>query len=506
MILAEGVSLLAFVYAGLSLPLLILIGATVFVLSMKNPSWGVYILLGELFFGSRGRLLDYGFVSLRMVVFTAVLLAWIVKQFPISPPSEDLPKGDNFQFPIKSLIHNSKFIVLYLLLLVVIGFGIIWGIVNGNGLVNVWGDANGYLYLLIFPVVLLTITAREQIDKVLQILAAAVVLVALKTLILFVWFAGDFNGVATLYHWIINQDIGEITGIVGSASRIFMQSQFYSLAGLFVFGALLFPSLRGSFSDRSNPKKEYEIASSVRLRRTELAMTKAQLWLVFVSALFAVIMSLSRSFWLGGLFAAIFILAVLLYKKAEIKKIAKFAGIIILIAAMELVGIFGLTKVLSGGVSETVLSRVQNPASEAAGNARLLLLPKLLDGIAEAPILGSGFGRELSYKSFLPDRMSPQNPDGEITSFAFEWGYLDMALKFGFLGLLIYLFFIANIFARGWNKLRSTDHGLLTTGLLAGLVALAVLNVTTPYLNHPLGIGYLILSALAFRDNEQAAG
>ena len=35
-------------------------------------------------------------------------------------------------------------------------------------------------------------------------------------------------------------------------------------------------------------------------------------------------------------------------------------------------------------------------------------------------------------------------------------------------------------------------------GILSGLVALAVLNVTTPYLNHPLGIGYLILALASF--------
>ena len=149
----------------------------------------------------------------------------------------------------------------------------------------------------------------------------------------------------------------------------------------------------------------------------------------------------------------------------------------------------------SRGISESVSSRGINPASEAAGGARLLLLPILLDRIIEAPAVGYGFGKTVSYDSFLPDRVKPENPAGTITSYAFEWGYLDTALKVGFLGLLVYLIFIARIFRIGIQNVKFKMQNL---GILSGLVALTVLNVTTPYLNHPLGIGYLILALASF--------
>src|SRR3990167_8119234 len=80
MIAAEGVSLLSFMYPVLSLPLIILAGAATFFITLKNAEWGIYLLFGELFFGSRGHLLEYdiGFmsVSLRLVIFAVVFFGF----------------------------------------------------------------------------------------------------------------------------------------------------------------------------------------------------------------------------------------------------------------------------------------------------------------------------------------------------------------------------------------------------------------------------------------------
>lgn len=170
----------------------------------------------------------------------------------------------------------------------------------------------------------------------------------------------------------------------------------------------------------------------------------------------------------------------------------------ILIAALEIAVIFALTKLGGSGISQTVGSRLQNPTTEAAGGARLKLLPELWKEIEESPVIGQGFGKQVTYSSFLPDRIAQGNPEGQITSYAFEWGYLDMWLKIGAVGLAIYLLFLGQIFWRVWK--------IPNLGVLGGLVALVALNITSPYLNHPLGIGYVILSFLSLRDYEQTTG
>ena len=466
MLVVEATSLLAFNWPILSLPLLAAAAVAVFVLSWKNPEWGIYVLFAELFFGSRGHLLEYdlGFVSisLRLVVFAAVFLSWAVK-------SVILRYSEGSRDSSASTPQNDKSILVYSLLLVIIGFAILNGYLQGNWIGNVFNDANGYLYLLILPAVVSAIKTKEQIQNILQILAAAIVVIAMKTLGLFLWFSFGFPGVATAYHWIISQDFGEITGDVGSASRIFMQSQFWALMGLFIF----------ALSERKN-------------------------WLVIAASILSILMSLSRSFWLGAIAGGLFVVMLVLWHFRPNFKAFLALGIKLgLIAILEIGLLYGIVSIGGNGIADSVSSRSGNPIKEAAGGARLLLLPELLSAIKQAPIAGSGFGKLVTYKSFLPDRVTQQNPDGEITNFAFEWGYLDIALKVGIIGLLIYLFFVANIFREGW-QLLVTRNLLPVLGFLSALAALLVLNVTTPYLNHPLGIGFIILCAVVFNIYGQS--
>ena len=484
MIAAEGVSLLSFMYPVLSLPLIILAGAATFFITLKNAEWGIYLLFGELFFGSRGHLLEYdiGFmsVSLRLVIFAVVFLACLSK-FSIF----------NFQFSKKSKI-------LYTLLLIVIGFGIIKGYFSGNAIANVFNDANGYLYLLILPAVFSVIKTRRQIENILLILAAAILVVAGKTLLIFVWFSFGLPGVANVYHWIVAQDFGEITGDVGKASRVFMQSQFWSLMGLFIFSIPLVTSLRGVIAPKQSPEQEF----------ASLPLAKTMNWLIVAASILAIIMSLSRSFWLGAIAGGLFAIITVLWQfRAFFRSFLGLGLKLGLIAVLEIGLLYGIVAAGGNAIAESVSSRGGDPTKEAASGARLLLLPELLAGIKQSPIFGAGFGEMVTYKSYLPDRVSRANPDGEITNFAFEWGYLDIALKIGGLGLIIYLLFIAHIFAMGWKAMnfQFPISNFQILGLLSALAALLVLNVTTPYLNHPLGIGYIILSGIIFKiyGNEQ---
>lgn len=434
-----------------NLVILVGMGIAIFAISLARLEIGIWILFGELFFGSRGHLFEYGFISLRLVVFVAVFLGWMVnriinQELRIMEDLRGLPK------------------MFWLLILVIVAGGV-YGFIAGNGPKNVFLDTNGYLYFAILPAVASVIRGRDQVEKIFEILKAAIIAIALLTLVLFMWFAFSWPGVATMYHWVINQDLGEITGLLGNASRIFLQSQFFSLVGLFVF-----------------------------------FWKKPRQWFVLAAAVFAILMSLSRSFWLGGGVAAFFLIMwVIFFARNRFGILLKGGVVLILIAVLEIGGVFAITKFSGGGFSQAITSRGMNPTTEAAGGARLMLLPELMDEIRENPLLGKGFGRELTYKSYLPDRVTPENPDGEITTYAFEWGYLDIWLKIGLVGLIIYLTFAAKIFSLGMQNLKVKIQNL---GIISGLVALLILNITTPYLNHPLGIGYLILAYLSFTAHD----
>ena len=157
------------------------------------------------------------------------------------------------------------------------------------------------------------------------------------------------------------------------------------------------------------------------------------------------------------------------------------------------------------GKSASLSSLVSERATtqEAAGQSRMELLKPLWIGILKHPIIGSGFGATVTYNSKDP-RILQNNPSGEYTTFAFEWGYLDLWYKMGILGPLAYLGLIGSILLALWRVIKDKSEMVLeginvqaiSLGVFGALIALAAVHFLTPYLNHPLGIGFIILSSL----------
>ena len=116
---------------------------------------------------------------------------------------------------------------------------------------------------------------------------------------------------------------------------------------------------------------------------------------------------------------------------------------------------------------------------EEALISRWQLWGPLFNETLRHPILGSGWAQKITYQSADP------RTAGDYTTYSFEWGYLDIALKIGFLGLLIYLVFLVKL-------LYTKQRTIFDLGLILGAIAIAITSFFSPYLNHPLGIGYLI--------------
>jgi len=119
----------------------------------------------------------------------------------------------------------------------------------------------------------------------------------------------------------------------------------------------------------------------------------------------------------------------------------------------------------------------------------------LSDKIFKSPLLGFGFGSTVTYRSSDP-RVLSDNPSGLYTTYALEWGWLDIWLKIGFIGMAIYLFIIFYLIfkiLRGIRNKEFVDKNFLIIGLSAALLSITVLNNFSPYLNHPLGIFFLLI-------------
>jgi O-antigen ligase len=264
------------------------------------------------------------------------------------------------------------------------------------------------------------------------------------------------NQKAPIYRWVTDTSLGQISYLAGPFFRFFSAGQIFSLIGLSILTYLII-------------KKKLERRSFVIL----LSMITIHV--------IALVMGFSRSLWLGMIAMFVFILFLLPWKKS-------------LRIVLYGIGCISITIILAGTLLpsfyDLVYQRVNsiiNPETEEAGQNRFNLINPVFDKISEHPILGSGFGTTVEYDSVVPEKY------GTLRVFAFEWSYLDTITEIGILGLLVYLLFIYKIFKQGIQDKLYQDDKILIIGLLAGLFGIVVTNITTPYLNHPMGIGYIVI-------------
>ncbi|MBI5466818.1 MAG: O-antigen ligase family protein [Candidatus Kerfeldbacteria bacterium] len=414
-------------------------------LAVRRPTWLVYISIAELVVGSLGHLFEMEFngvtVSIRMILFVILMLRWSVDRWLRRVNQPQVVKE-----------------VSYVVMMVVVLLAASWGYFREQSIGAVWSDANAFLYLLI----LLPWSTYLRRDPnwtrtVLTILLAGASLVAVKSWVVVMLFGQNIAALPTVYRWIRDTGVGEITFINANIFRVFFQSQIYAV----IVFALTFAAW---------------------------VFGKAPRWWLLplgLSALGAYI-SLSRSFWLG-IAAALIVIAVWGVRQAGWSAVRR--GLVIIpVAVVVWLGMnwaLYFPNVVSTGEQRAniLLTRLQGSGAASAASARSNQVRPLLAAIAHHPVIGSGFGATVTY----------YNPDPRIngwrTTSAFELGYLDLWLKLGLVGLAAY----------GWWLWR-TGSRLRTSSwrwwLIAPTAALLVTNTVSPYLNHPLGLGWLMLVAL----------
>lgn len=438
------------------------------ILTLKNLKYGVFIALAELFIGSKGYLFFFEtggiIVSIRIALWLIVLAVWLSK-FIIRLAKKE-KTFLNLAFLKKTNLY--LFVVLFIFIL----WGIVNGFLNNNSFNNIFFDANGWLYfLLIFPI-LETVQKEENFLKnFLQIFFAATLWLVIKTFILLFIFSHNLIGaVYEVYRWIRVTGVGEITIMESGFIRIFFQSHLFVLVGfffaLFIFNKFIF-----------NKKTK-------------------EAWIYFVIlTLFStiVILSFSRSFWVGML-GSFLVYAFLVIKKYGWKNffftlVALILSTVVAISLIAAVIKFPYPEPSADFNLSQLTQRASRLTDESAASSRYALLPPLMEKIKKNPILGQGFGATVTYQTSDP-RILEQTADGTYTTYAFEWGWLDIWLKLGIIGCLFYLFIIGKIFKKGTDA-----NNWLADSLSLGLVLIVIISFFSPYTNHPLGIGYLILTA-----------
>jgi len=194
----------------------------------KDQTAALGIIVLELCIGSKGYLfaLTAGstVISIRYVLFAIILGVWAIQNYK-----------QGFQF--KKLAKHGSFIWLIFFLSALI-LGCLNGLLAENSLGSIFTDANGYLYLLLAPVFLMTLADRESSITVLRYAVIGIIYLSIKTLFAYIVFSHEIPLLMfTLYKWIRLSGVGEITRVNPDFDifRIFYQSQVWMVGVFYIF-------------------------------------------------------------------------------------------------------------------------------------------------------------------------------------------------------------------------------------------------------------------------------
>lgn len=463
----ELISWLAYSNSQFELIAFVLLVVIIFGLSLYRLEYGIYSVVAELVIGSHGYMLSFPIgsfnVSIRLVMFLVVFIAWVI----------------NIARKKKVLFFHSNLWKWYIALFTFLGIGVLVGYLNGNSINDIFFDLNGYLYMGMILPFSQAIRDPKHVRKLITVLFAGVTILAIKTIvILFLFSHGDFFEfyLSSVYKWIRDFRIGEITLQPNGFYRIFFQSHIYVLYSLLISLALIMKKIRW----------QYMMILGISVTLLFLSYSRS-FWVALV-----LLLSGSAVYWAWK-------------QRVSLQKIAKIYGMIAILFIVGYLGALGIINVplsldAGSGVSAGSLlaDRTQDPTTEAAGGSRMALLKPLLSKNIEHPLLGSGFGTTVTYKTQDP-RALESNQDGLYTTFAFEWGYLDLWLKLGLAGTVVYLAIIWILIHSGYSlgqKMSDNMDKYMVIGVTLSVVALALVHALTPYLNHPLGIGWIVIATV----------
>lgn len=460
------------------------------ILGLWKREYALYLAFLELTLGSFGYLLSIQAgglkilsgveglnLSLRYAFFVIIMGLWLLDIIKSLPTSLFQREENRLRLKLPHFKKGGRGGILFALsvFLIVWILGIIQGYLRGNNLANIIFDANGYLYLLMILPAITYIDTREKLLWFSKTLFLGICVLAFFSLGLFIVFAKSQSTgfLEILYKWVRDFRLGEITPLKNGIYRIFLQSQIFLLPGIFL----------------------------VFIRNMRKKISRLSFILCGATLSAAIYICLSRSLWIGYGVGVIILAVLAVYLKTN-KIVLMKRGMEA--AAVAVIGILAIGFFIPKN-SSLLFNRFQ--IGESASDTRIAELTPLFSAIKVHPVLGYGFGKTLTFVSF-----DPRVGGKPYTTYAFEWGYLDMVLKFGILGLAAYLYFILTIAwrlfkklsARGGPALGGKEDSFYSLWAITSLAALLAVHIFTPYLNHPLGIGIVILSGvIANVDREK---
>lgn len=364
----------------------------------------------------------------------------------------------------------------------VLGWGILSGFLHKNPTSAIIGDVNGYLTFFLLPFVVRTLSVNHALRMVMSAAIGVILGLASLTILLYLFFLIPTTDAVLrdfVYRWVRDVRLGEITPRLGppGSRRVFLQSQLWVVAGLLWFGLV-------------TEWKQFRTRSAVVLA------------VIFFSALWV---GMSRTFFVALGFTtvctSVFLGRIRSGRRGGIRFGILLCGSAILAAAL----VYSISLGTWGRALETRFATITPLSDEPAIVSRWILLDRMNEVIWTAPLFGHGFGKVITYATADP-RLLAELPDGQIGllhTAAFEWGWHDFWVKMGLFGPLVFLWFLFAVVRTAWRK----EPSIPTVWVVGLVVYIGIAHLFSPWLNHPVGIGLLVLAVgiQANTENKKTA-
>ncbi len=428
--------------------------------------------------GCSGRWLTIGGISIRIALFALCFLTTLPNVFS----------------SLKRTICNPYvlFAAMFGIYLIVSAF---IGAQRGNALRFVWADISGFLALALMPGFLATIRSGERVEQVMRVMYFGALAMAAVTVFFHFLFAHLSNErISEMNQWLNANSMGGFARLSSGLQRIYLRSQIFLQVALF-FGIVEIGRSRGA----------------------------VRVWLLLGEGIiaFACLISYTRGFWLGFAAGAF---AMLLAVPEKWKTYLIILGSTLLVvvscfllswldygqpkAAQEFVLRFDSRFMVD--VSDAILqtdpsspitdpsSQITDPSSPItdAAAAAVTLRSKTIQGLEKRirmhPVVGNGLGANL---------------DGLRTDGKTEYMYLDLLMKLGTIGFILFMavYFLPAgqiilrriIGIRRKERLQWTDKQMRDIALTVAFLSVAVTSWYNPFLTNPMGIMLLLLNTSA---------
>ncbi|MBU2542382.1 O-antigen ligase family protein [Patescibacteria group bacterium] len=421
--------------------LLMLLG----ILYFKNPDWAWMLVLGEIFLGGSGHYLEFVGLSIRTLFIGFFLFLWASQHL-----------GQKILISRLKIHKYLNWLISFLFL--TLFFSFLNGIYHGHVASRVIQDFMPFTFLLlIFPSYHLFKNPKIQ-EYLVRLLIVFVIGTAIFSIITFIIFSLGLTEIhEPFYNWYRMIDVGKITYMGHGFFRIVEASHLIIVPLILIITSLLM----------RNEKHH-------------------KMWrLLLLCSVIILVLNLSRGYFL----ALIIGLLVLKYKHNWIKWLKESLFVIILITVV----FSGVSFTASGGTTfgwELFGLRLKSfiePTIEISTNTRMMILPRILDVIKANPIGGVGLGAVITFTNY--------DTYESITTPAFDWGYFEMWAEMGLIGSLALIFLYCFAGYALYKKIKTIpDWHDFDVGLLAGIIAFLVMNITMAALFHVFGILFLIFT------------